>query len=38
MSPEDIRILFDYNAWADRRALESAESLRLLPCVTGEFR
>ncbi len=27
MSPEDIRILFDYNAWADRRALESAESL-----------
>jgi uncharacterized damage-inducible protein DinB len=27
MTPEEVRVLFDYNAWADRRALDSAEGL-----------
>jgi len=27
MSPEDMRQLYDYNAWANRRSLEAASSL-----------
>lgn len=27
MSPEEIRLLYDYNAWANRRALDSAAAL-----------
>jgi uncharacterized damage-inducible protein DinB len=27
MSPEDIRQLYDYNAWANRRAMEAAAAL-----------
>jgi uncharacterized damage-inducible protein DinB len=27
MSPEDIRQLYDYNAWANRRAIEAAAAL-----------
>jgi uncharacterized damage-inducible protein DinB len=27
MSPQEIRALFDYNAWANRRSLEAAASL-----------
>jgi uncharacterized damage-inducible protein DinB len=27
MSPEEMRVLFDYNAWANRRALEAASAL-----------
>ena len=27
MSPEDMRQLYDYNAWANRRAMEAAEAL-----------
>jgi uncharacterized damage-inducible protein DinB len=27
MSPEEIRQLYDYNAWADRRAMEAAAAL-----------
>lgn len=27
MSPEDIRVLYDFNAWADRRSLSAAAAL-----------
>lgn len=27
MSPEDMRQLYDYNAWANRRAMEAADAL-----------
>lgn len=27
MSPEEMRTLYDYNAWADRRAMEAASKL-----------
>ncbi len=27
MTPEEVRILFDYNAWANRRALDAAAQL-----------
>ncbi|MGA2810090.1 MAG: DinB family protein [Candidatus Acidiferrum sp.] len=27
MSPEEMRVLFDYNAWANRRALDAASAL-----------
>jgi uncharacterized damage-inducible protein DinB len=27
MTPEEMRVLYDYNAWANRRALEAAEKL-----------
>jgi uncharacterized damage-inducible protein DinB len=27
MSPEDMRQLYDYNAWANRRAMEAAAAL-----------
>src|SRR5436305_14364840 len=27
MSPDEIRTLFDYNAWANRRSLDAAEKL-----------
>src|SRR5579864_8384633 len=27
MSPEDMRSLYDYNAWANRRAMEAASKL-----------
>lgn len=27
MSPEEVRLLFDYNAWANQRALDSAATL-----------
>src|SRR3954466_4055395 len=27
MSPEEIRVLFDYNAWANRRSLTAAAAL-----------
>jgi uncharacterized damage-inducible protein DinB len=27
MSPEDMRLLYDYNAWANQRALQSAATL-----------
>ena len=27
MSPEEIRLLYDYNAWANRRSLDSAAAL-----------
>jgi len=27
MSPDDIRFLYDYNAWANRRSLDSATAL-----------
>jgi len=29
MTPEDIRALYDYNAWANRRALQAASALKL---------
>ena len=32
MSPDDIRGLYDYNAWANRRALDSAA-----PLTVGQF-
>ena len=32
MSPDDIRALYDYNAWANRRALDSAA-----PLTVGQF-
>ena len=27
MTPEEIRLLYDYNAWANRRVLSAAEKL-----------
>ena len=40
MSPEEIQQLYDYNAWANRRALSAAEKLSLeqfIRSVTSSF-
>src|SRR5256714_12419926 len=29
MTPEEIRLLYDYNAWANRRSMEAAAALTL---------